>query len=332
VHRLRQVPAEDDLALGAAFSLEEVGQALSRMANHKTPGADGVPAELLKYCGPQGKELLVRLCNLIHDRECILRSWREGILVSVPKSGDLTACSNYHGLTLLPTITKLFTHLLLQRVRPHDQINDHQYGFRRGRGTADALFALDAVVRPRVQRGELTCLAFIDWSKAYDRVMHHAFLARLAHKGVSGKMWRLIDALYQRCSARVSLGGCLSSSLPVYSGVAQGCPLSPFLYAVFVDGMLESVQTECAAFGVRAGQGPVLQAYADDQAAASSTPIGLQRILDAMKWYGDTWGCCANTDKTHILLVGPPAAAIDARHHVFHWGTSFLTVVDQVRY
>jgi hypothetical protein len=192
---------------------------------------------------------------------------------------------------LLPTIAKLFTHLLLQRVRPHVSLNDHQYGFRRGRGTADALFALDAAVQPRVQRGELTCLAFLYWSKAYDRVMHHAFLDRLAHKGVSGKMWRPIDALYQRCSAWVSLGGCLSSSLPVHSGVAQGCPLSPFLYAVFVDGMLSLVQAECADFGILAGDAPlVLQAYADDQAAASPTPTGLQRILTAMKRYGDTWG------------------------------------------
>jgi hypothetical protein len=60
----------------------------------------------------------------------------------------------------------------------------------------DALFALDAAVQPRVQRGEIKCLAFLDWSKACDRVMHHAFLDRLAHKGVSGKMWRLIDALF----------------------------------------------------------------------------------------------------------------------------------------
>jgi hypothetical protein len=93
----------------------------------------------------------------------------------------------------------------------------------------------------------------------------------------------------QFASARVSHGGCLPSSLTVHSGVAQGCPLSPVLYAVFVDGMLESVQTECADSGVRAGEAPlVLQASADDQAAASSTPIGLQRILDARKRYGDT--------------------------------------------
>jgi hypothetical protein len=35
---------------------------------------------------------------------------------------------------------------------------------------------------------------------------------------------------------------------------------------------------------------------------------------------------------THILLVGPPVAAVDARRHDFHWGTSSLTRVDQVRY
>jgi hypothetical protein len=102
------------------------------MANHKGPGADEVPAEVLKYCGPQGKELLLLLCNLVHDRKCIPRGWREGILVSVPKSEDRTDCSNYRGLTLLPTITKLFTSLLLQRVPPHVPLNDHQHDFRRG--------------------------------------------------------------------------------------------------------------------------------------------------------------------------------------------------------
>jgi hypothetical protein len=102
------------------------------------------------------------------------------------------------------------------------------------RGTTDALFALDATVRLRVQRGELTCLFFLDWSKSYDRVMHHAFLARLAYKGVTGKLWQLIDAIYHRCSARACINGCLSLPMAVHCGVAQGCPLSPFLYAVLI--------------------------------------------------------------------------------------------------
>jgi hypothetical protein len=85
--------------------------------------------------------------------------------------------------------------------------------------------------------------------------------------------------------------------------------LSPFLYAVFIDGLLDSVHSECAGSGPLAGASRlVLKAYADDKVAASSSPLGLQRILHAMKRYGDTWGCCANTDKSHVLLVGPPEA------------------------
>jgi hypothetical protein len=117
--------------------------------------------------------------------------WRKRILFSVLNSGDLSDCSKYRGLTLLPTITKLLTHLLLQRVRPHVQLNDHQYVFGGG-----AVLQMPSLLW--VQRGELTCLASLDWSKAHNRVMHHACLDRLAHKDVSGKMWRLIDALYQQ--------------------------------------------------------------------------------------------------------------------------------------
>jgi hypothetical protein len=109
--------------------------------------------------------------------------------------------------------------------------------------------------------------------------------------------------------------------------------LSPFLNAVLVEGILSSVLEECADFGILAGDAPlVLQAYADDQAAASSTNTGFQRILNAMKRYADTWGCKANTDNSYVLLVGPQAAIADAWRHDFRWGTSSLAVVDQVRY
>jgi hypothetical protein len=125
------------------------------------------------------------------------------MLVLVPKSGHLTNCTNYRSLTLLPALSKLFSNLLLQRLNPRVELSDHQYGFRHGHRTADALFSLDAIVRPLVQRGDLTCHIFLDWSKAYDRVMHHAFHAHLADKGVMSKLWRLIDAFYQRCSPGV---------------------------------------------------------------------------------------------------------------------------------
>ena len=75
-----------------------------------------------------------------------------------------------------------------------------------------------------MRRGAVTFLLFLVWSKAYDRVMHDAFLTRLAEKGVRGRAWRLVDAMYRSASSLVRMEGQLSRSFSVDCGVAQGCP------------------------------------------------------------------------------------------------------------
>jgi hypothetical protein len=90
------------------------------------------------------------------------------------------------------------------------------------------------------------------------------------------------------------------------------------MYAVFVDGLMESVQTKCSDSGIPfGGTLHVTPAYADDKAAASPTTSGLQRTFFAMKSYGDTGDCFANRSKSHIHMEGPPDAAAEAVQHDF---------------
>jgi hypothetical protein len=63
VCRLRVTHAADAPAMEAPFCLEDVHVALSRMANHKAPGTDGLPTELLKYSDPSGLQILLLLFN-----------------------------------------------------------------------------------------------------------------------------------------------------------------------------------------------------------------------------------------------------------------------------
>ena len=62
----------------------------------------------------------------------------------------------------------------------------------------------------------------------------------MAAKGVTGKTWRVIDQMYAHASSRTQLGGVLSELFLIERGVAQGCLLSPSLYAVFVDSLLHA--------------------------------------------------------------------------------------------
>jgi len=57
--------------------------------------------------------------------------WKESIIVSVYKKGDKTDCTNYRGISILPTTYKILSNILLSRLTPHAEeiIGDHQCGF-----------------------------------------------------------------------------------------------------------------------------------------------------------------------------------------------------------
>jgi len=57
--------------------------------------------------------------------------WRDSIIVPLYKKGDKTDCSNYSGISLLPTVYKVLSNILLSKLTLYaeESIGDHQSGF-----------------------------------------------------------------------------------------------------------------------------------------------------------------------------------------------------------
>jgi len=57
--------------------------------------------------------------------------WKELIIVPIYKKGDKTDCSNYSGKSLLLTMYKISSNILLSKLTPYAEeiIGDHQCGF-----------------------------------------------------------------------------------------------------------------------------------------------------------------------------------------------------------
>ena len=288
----------------------EVLRALQRMANNKAPGEDGMPVELLKHAGPDGALALAKLFNTIMATECIPSAWRQGVVVSVYKADDPTDCGNYRPLTLLTAMDKLWSTIISLRLAAHVDLHDHQYGFRAKRGTTNALFNLTTLLRQRIPEHKPLFAFFLDARKAFDTVPHAALMAKLAEKGVTGKLWRLIDQMYRQARSRTVVDGVESAPFPIEQGVAQGCPLSPLLYIIFADDMLETLHADTAQDGVQLAtdQGGEQcfagQSYADDLAGLAETAEGLQRIIDALHRHSREWGWTANTKKSVVMVFG----------------------------
>ena len=67
--------------------------------------------------------------------------WRDALLVSVSKKGDLSCCYNWRGISLLDVMGKLFARVLNDRLQlvVEEVVSDFQCGFRSGRGSYDIL-------------------------------------------------------------------------------------------------------------------------------------------------------------------------------------------------
>ena len=101
-------------------------------------------AELIKAGGRTICLEIHKLIISISKKEKLPEEWKESIIVPIRKKGDKTNCSNYRGISLLPTTYKMLSNIFLSRLIPYAKeiIGDHKCGFRRSRSTIDHIFCI----------------------------------------------------------------------------------------------------------------------------------------------------------------------------------------------
>jgi len=109
----------------------EVELAIGKLKNHKSPGIDQIPTELIKAGGRTICSVIHKLIISIWNKEELPEECKESIIVPIYKKGDKTYCNNYRGISLLPTMYKILSNILLSRLIPYveEVIGDHQCGF-----------------------------------------------------------------------------------------------------------------------------------------------------------------------------------------------------------
>jgi len=133
-------------------SASEFELAIDKLKSHKSPGIDQIPAELIKAeCRTIFLEIH-KLINSIWKKEKLHEEWKESIIVPVHKKGDKTDCSNYRGISLLPTTYKILSNILLSRLISFAKgiIGDHQCSFRRNRSTIDHIFCIRQILEEKM--------------------------------------------------------------------------------------------------------------------------------------------------------------------------------------
>ena len=157
--------------------------------------------------------------------------WKRGNVVPVHKKSDRNKNENYRPISLLPIFSKVFEKLIFDDIFSYLELNNllsqNQSGFRPGDScvsqllniTHEIFLAFDA--NPSLEvRG-----AFLDISKAFDKVWHDGLLFKLKQHGIHGEILSLIKIFLLDRKQRDLLNGQCSDWKEISAGVPQGSVL-----------------------------------------------------------------------------------------------------------
>ncbi|VDO92245.1 unnamed protein product [Schistosoma mattheei] len=145
-------------------TIEEISMAIRQIKSDKAEGPNNIPAEALQADVVVTAKILHILFNTIWDEEQVPTDWKEGLLIKIPKKGDLTKCRNYRRITLLSIPGKVFHTILLNRMKDcvDAQLRNPQAGFRKDRSCIDQMGTLRIIVEQSIESNSLFNIDFID--------------------------------------------------------------------------------------------------------------------------------------------------------------------------
>ena len=330
-----EVESELHVASGiqAPFTAKDVAQAAASAKALSAPGEDRLPYESVAFAHPSMILRIAALFSSVLASGDVPEAWKTASVWMLAKPGkDHSKWDGFRGISLTSVIIKLFERCLLARLSPHfDPLQSPlQMGFRKAHSRDDATLCLAALTRmgqtkpgPNPARLGKQYAAFIDVRRAFPSVPHDALFTALYDSArVGGRCFRAIRNLFDGLTSAVSVGEATSDPYDVVCGTREGAILSPWLYSVFIDYLLQQLAApDASRQGTRASVGPPSAAdpiyipciaYADDLVLVATSAEGLQDLLDlTAKWANDHLVQFAR-EKTKVVVFDGDEPASDA--------------------
>jgi len=204
-----------------------------------SPGHDGFQAKVLRYVKSEITKPLGHILNLSLRQGIFPDKLKHAIVSPIYKSGERTKVENYRPVSVLSVFSKVYERVMYNRLLPYLEINKilykHQYGFRPGFSTDQALVHVVDNILQALDKKEHLVGVYMDLAKAFDTINHKILLSKLSQYGIQdvGLLW-LRSYLTNRYQ-QVKYNGVLSEERKIVCGVPQGSLLGPLLFILYIN-------------------------------------------------------------------------------------------------
>ena len=303
------------------IEVEDVIQAIHDTTD-TAPGPDAIPFSAYRATVDIAGPILHGCICLLRKGEPPPNDFNAGSLVLLPKKGLGTA-EDTRPLVINNTDNRIIAKCIKNSINDSLEglLSHHQNGFREGRSTDTNVSFFNEKFYSALERGEMYDVLLADFQKAFDSVDHDAILELIGSVGYDKGTQNSIRALFQGAHCYTTIKGATPTRIDFHSGVKQGCPLSPSLFILVMDVIIDMLASTT---------GADVKCFADDLAiGAKNLHHYLPTIKNCFKIFGDATGLRINPTKSAIL---PTGGASSLKDYLVEVGWGEMQVLDQAMY
>jgi hypothetical protein len=256
-------------------------------------GVDGIGYGILKGAGGEGIKFMQTIIRASIRNGRVMTTWKEATTILFYKKGDREDPSNWRSISITNCIYCIFTCLLartFQRMNSmHGVYSDAQKGFiQKTKGCSEHRIILNELFHDANRQRKNLIVTVVNFSNAFGSMPHNLILATMKQRNFPAWVINIVKEMYDGATSILQVGHERTEALRWSKGVKQGCPLSPRLFNLCPEPLLQAIRTQNRGCGavVEVSDDHIefsVQAYADDVALISQEVEGIEAMMRTLE-------------------------------------------------
>ena len=185
----------------------------------------------------------------------------------------------------------------------NEVISPKQKGFLPYEGCFEHSFLMQAALKDSKRRCKDLRIVWFDLKDAFGSISHYLLLDMLRRLNIPSDFIDVCDDIYTGSSYRVKSSKGLTNPIPLIRGVKQGCPLSPLLLNLVVQGLLAGLDTVDGGYMFNSHLCLNFLAYADDLCILGNSEEEIQKMICEIEKFCKWAQLVFNVDKCAALFI-----------------------------
>ena len=176
----------DNFLRDLVITTEEIVDIIKIINPNKTSGPEIISHKMLNIC----PEKIILNKSLLQCK--YPTSWKIAHVIAIYIKGDKSLPSNYRPISPINCFGKIIERVIYKYVFNHLQRNkliyEYQSGFLPKYSTVHQLLQMYNCILNSLEKKEISCFVFCDFSKAFDKVWHKRLIHKIKSYGVDSNL------------------------------------------------------------------------------------------------------------------------------------------------